>query len=334
MRTSATIAAILFLTVLPVTLVTASDRPDILVIDSYHEEYHWSTSRNTALREGLSGVADLTFHYLDVKRLSPKQHPTQTASALELYRNIRPSLVILADDAALAYLGRTIADMGTPVVFLGVNANPRKYVGTTELVTGVLERPLIKRSIVFINDILGTPLHKCMVLFDNGITANAVLETVFGKGSSAVVGTTHTDIVLTNTFEQWKTHVLGAKKKGYGAIILGLYHILSSEDGKNVPGETVARWTSEHSPVPIFAFWDFAVGRGKALGGLVLTGRSQGKLAVGLAKRILAGEPPGDVHPLYSEQGLFLFSHSELKRWGISLPPNLVKPTEILEFVD
>ena len=69
--------------------------------------------------------------------------------------------------------------------------------------------------------------------------------------------------------------VLNAKKNGYEAIFIGLYHTLVDDDGKHVSEQTVLEWTSAHSPVPLFCFWEFSVGKGKAIGGLVLDGRDQ-----------------------------------------------------------
>ncbi len=72
---------------------------------------------------------------------------------------------------------------------------------------------------------------------------------------------------------------MNAKKEGYGAIILGLYHTLVDDRGRHVDDEQVARWTSKHSPVPVFGFWDFSVGKGLAMGGLTLDSEPQGREA-------------------------------------------------------
>ena len=73
-------------------------------------------------------------------------------------------------------------------------------------------------------------------------------------------------------YSLWQEAVLNAKKNGYEAIFIGLYHTLVDDDGKHVSEQTVLEWTSAHSPVPLFCFWEFSVGTGKAIGGLVLDG--------------------------------------------------------------
>ena len=291
-------------------------------------------AHNDALRKSLSDTADLTFFYMDTKRLNLAHHAGRMSMALEKYREVRPDLVILTDDNALAYLVRDITEAGTPVVYLGINANPRTYVNDTMPVTGVLERPKLKRSIDFLQDILGKPLNKCLIMFDNGTTSNVAFQTVFMGKCSNIVGTTRTDVVLTPSFERWQQNVLEAGDQGYDAIIIGLYHTLSDADGRHVPADTVIRWTSAHSPIPAFCFWDFSVGKGMAVGGLVEAGGPQGEEAAKLVKRILAGEAPKNVYPVIVKQGRFLFSRFELDRWGITLPPDLTKHGEDLEYID
>jgi ABC-type uncharacterized transport system substrate-binding protein len=326
--------ALLLVTLWAIPSSAAADRPVVLVVNSYHAGYPWVMSHNEALRRNLSDIADLVFHDMDTKRLNPAHHLDRAALALDKYREVQPDLVILADDNALAFLGPDITRAGTPVVYLGINANPRIYACDNDLLTGVLERPLLKRSIIFIHDILGPSMNKCMILFDNGTTAKVTMDTIFKGNSRIMVGTVQTDIVLATTMEQWKQQVLTAGELGYGAIILGLYQTLTDNEGKHVPDDVVARWTGANSPVPVFAFWDFAVGRDKAVGGLVLAGRPQGEEAAGLARRILDGEDPKKIQPVTAEHGRFLFSRSGLERWHIDLPPSLAQPGEVLEFIE
>lgn len=317
-------------------LVSPADAQEkqIMVINSYHAEYPWVISHNTALNEQLEGKATLSFHYLDSKRLSRAESAAKATRILKIFKERRPDMVVLTDDFALKELGNAIMLEGIPVVFLGINANPRDYLGAMTLATGVLERPLLKRSIVYIKDILGDDFEKCLVLFDSGTTAHSLMKTVFHGKSSSTFSYITTDIKLHRTFEEWKEAVQTAKMTGYNAIILGLYHTLVDEQGNHAPDEQVARWTSINSPVPVFGFWDFSIGKGKALGGLVLYGAPQGEEAAKLVLKILAGRSPHTVQPVTAEHGRFKFSRSELKRWNIELPTYFDSPNEPLIFVD
>jgi len=306
----------------------------IMVINSYHATYPWVIAHNTALNEGLESSAILSFHYLDTKRESIAEGRRKATELLESIKQHKPDIVVLTDDFALKELGQPIMDEGVPVVFLGINSNPRSYIGTMTLATGVLERPLFKRSIAYIKDILGSDMNRCLVLFDNGTTAKVIVETIFRGRYSSRFSKTDTDIKLNSTYTEWKKSVLLAKKHGYDAIILGLYHTLVDDEGNHVSDEEVANWTSAHSPVPLFGFWDFSIGKNKAIGGLILSGTPQGEEAVIIIKKIIAGYNPRTIQPVTAEYGRFIFSRAGLQRWNITLPEYFNAPTEPIEFVD
>lgn len=314
--------------------VAGADEKRVMVINSYHADYPWVIAHNDALKERLADKAIQSFYYLDSKRLSPSESLAKAKGMLKTVKESRPDLIILADDFALKELGNEIMLDGIPVVFLGINTNPRMHIGDMTLATGVLERPLLKRSIVYIKDIMEDDLKKCLVLFDNGTTAASTMETVFRGKHSNVFSRTSTDITLLQTFNEWKQTVLTAKDNGYSVIILGLYHTLVDDKGNHVPDEQVATWTSANSPVPVFGFWDFAVGKGKAIGGLILSGAPQGEEAAKLALKVLDGQTPNTLEPVHAEHGRFIFSRSELKRWNITLPAYFDSPNEPLIFVD
>jgi hypothetical protein len=87
----------------------------------------------------------------------------------------------------------------------------------------------------------------------------------------------------------------------------------------------------ENIPVPPFGFWDFSVGPDKTVGGFVLFGRSQGEAAGKIALKILSGKSPDNIRPVVGDMGRFLFSKSQLKKWGLSLPDDIAKVAEYVE---
>lgn len=309
----------LFITVAVLApLSSFAKSPSVMIINSYHADYPWVLNHNTALCNNLPADVDVSVHYLDVKRL-PVEVALERAKRLkQVAAKTRPDVVVLTDDFALRELGPFMASEGLPVVFLGINNNPRYYLGDMLNATGVLERPLLKRSIVYIKDLLGGKLNTILVLFDDSVTSRATLDFVFRGKTTNTFAKTVSDLELIKTFEQWKKVVLAAGK--YDALITGLYHTLVDDKGNHVSAESVIRWTSANSPVPVFAFWDFSVGKGKALGGFVLAGYPQGWEAAELVKKVLAGTPAESLQPRMTTTGRFLFSWHELERWGIELP--------------
>ncbi|VEB40464.1 Uncharacterised protein [Chromobacterium violaceum] len=118
----------------------------------------------------------------------------------------------------------------------------------------------------------------------------------------------------------------------YQAIWVGLYFTLRDDNGKVVPSDEVMRWTAANSKLPMFAFWNFAVGKGKAMGGRVLTGREQGLEAARMAQAMLfENRSLSSLFPVTPSEGEYLFSRSELARSGLSLPPQVARKAHWVE---
>ncbi|WP_314926068.1 ABC transporter substrate binding protein [Aeromonas piscicola] len=307
---------LLLLCLLPCRLWAA----EILVISSYHPEYLWDQSYNASLQANLSGKNHISHFYMDTKRHPNGDFDKIAEQALAFYQQVKPDLVVLGDDNAINYLANEIASLGTPVVFLGMNENPRHkgLVGHPKI-TGVLERPLLKRNISEMSQLMGG-IKKALVLFDSSNVALTAIEDEFKTQTDLRVGQTRVNSQLIGDYSLWQEAVLNAKKNGYEAIFIGLYHTLVDDDGKHVSEQTVLEWTSAHSPVPLFCFWEFTVGPGKAIGGLVLDGRDQGAKAADLVNAILAGAQPKTLAPRAALRGEYVFSKQELARWQLTLP--------------
>ncbi|MGL5092265.1 MAG: ABC transporter substrate-binding protein [Aeromonas sobria] len=292
----------------------------ILVISSYHPEFLWDKSYNKGLLDGLDGEHQISHFYMDTKRYQREELDDIAQRAITFYLKSKPDLVVLGDDNAINYLANEIAALGTPVVFLGMNENPRLkgFVGHPKI-TGVLERPLLKRNISEISQLMGE-LDKALVLFDSSNVALTAIEDEFKTQTQLRVGQTLVNSQLIGDYDLWQEAVLNAKKNGYQAIFLGLYHTLVDDQGKHVDEQTVLAWTSANSPLPLFCFWEFTVGKGMAIGGLVLDGNDQGHQAASLINSILAGTLPRTLSPRAALRGEYVFSKSELARWQLTVP--------------
>ncbi|PKQ81016.1 hypothetical protein CJP16_05470 [Aeromonas sobria] len=292
----------------------------ILVISSYHPEFLWDKSYNKGLLDGLDGEHQISHFYMDTKRYPREEFDDIAQRAIAFYLKSKPDLVVLGDDNAINYLANEIAALGTPVVFLGMNENPRLkgFVGHPKI-TGVLERPLLKRNISEISQLMGG-LDKALVLFDSSNVALTAIEDEFKTQTQLRVGQTLINSQLMGDYSLWQEAVLNAKKNGYQAIFLGLYHTLVNAQGQHVSEQTVLAWTSANSPLPLFCFWEFSVGKGMAIGGLVLDGNDQGHQAAALINSILAGTLPRTLSPRAALRGEYVFSKSELARWQLTVP--------------
>lgn len=295
----------------------------IYVIQSYHAEYPWDASYKNGLEEKLGGKYKLVYFEMDTKRLPKDQHQKMADMAWEKYLSEKPVLVIIGDDAGLKMLGPKFGETSTPVVYLGINNNPRNYFTVLPTnITGVLERPLLKRSIANIQKIL-PDTKRVLVLFDSDITAQITKKEVFEDKDSLDIKDIKVEIKLIGDLQTWQNTILSSKGK-YDACVIGLYQSVKDADGKPVNAEELISWTSKNTPIPPFAFWDFAISGQKTIGGLVLHGKEMGVLASGLVLKILEeGKTPKELFPITNDQGILLFSKSQLTKWGIKLPENM-----------
>ncbi|WP_421867558.1 ABC transporter substrate-binding protein [Motiliproteus sp.] len=300
-------------------------KPQVLVIQSYHAGYEWQADYSRAIRDSLESLADLEFFEIDSKRLPEERYRAAADLAWQRFQQRRPDLVIIGDDNALQLLGPKLATTDTPVVYLGINNNPRHYLPSRpDNISGVLERPLLRRSILHLHRLFNGSLKRVLVLFDNGTTSRTVWEEEFASMPSRQVGPVDVRIELLGEFGQWQQTVEQAKAQGFDAIVVGLYHTLVDEQGRHVSDQQVINWSSAASPLPLFAFWEFAVGPQMTIGGLVLDGYSQGTEAATIAREVLeGGELPAI--PQSSGEGRFVFSRSQLQRWQLTLPPSVAE---------
>lgn len=316
----------LVLTMLILCAVTsdAATLFNISIVHSYHKEYAWEQSLTSGLLDTLPKNANLDHFYLDTKRLPKTQHEERAKTVLQQLAANRPDLIILCDDNAAKYLGPHLKNAPTPVVYVGINRNPRDY-GLFPAInmTGILERPLLKRSLHSMCRLVNPNDTKVLVLFDSDSTSDAVLHEAFKGEEYFNLGKVRVELKQFELLENWQNALRNAKAEGFDTVYIGLYHTLRNSVGEHVPDEEVIAWANAHAPVPIFAFWDFAVGKGKTIGGHVLSGRDQGLAGGEIVTEILNGRPPAEIPPRSAKEGSYQFSIHELNRFGITLPQKI-----------
>ena len=301
---------------LPATAAT------IMVVDSYADDFAWVRNYQRGLREVLR-QHQLVSIALDTKKNPPSAFAAVADRAFERIRSERPALVILADDNATRLLGKRVADLGLPLVYLGVNGNPRTYdLPLSRQVTGVLERPLFRRAILSLRDFMMPAPKRVLVLFDDSETSNRILSDELSPQRLLHLPGMAVDVIQCHSFNCWQQAVSEAPGRGYQALMVGLYQTLRREDDQPVLDDDVARWTYSNSALPAFALWDFSVGSDKLIGGLVMSGREQGREAGKRALMLLSGFDVASL-PSTPAQGQLLFSRAALARWQVQLPARI-----------
>ena len=119
----------------------AEERFKVLVVFSYEQDYLWEVEIREEIEKVFSPYADLTFFYMNTK-VALENGSEKAVEAFSLYQQLQPDGVIAVDDNAqslfvVPYLKNRVS---TPVIFCGVNADPKAYGYPAENVSGILER--------------------------------------------------------------------------------------------------------------------------------------------------------------------------------------------------
>lgn len=304
----------------------------VFVVDSYHEAYPWSRVCRQGLLEGFQNDVSPVFFEMDTRRRPASEFAERADKAWEACRALSPDVVVLMDDYAVRYLGARMSGAGFNVVFMGVNDNPRRYFPSNSIpsnVSGVLERALGLRLVRDIGELLPTFPQRILVLMDTSITSEAIIRNSFGGQVHTVVSGIAVDVLLTDSSDDWRRRVQSLADSQYDAVIIGSYASLKDAAGRQVPLDETSRWTAKASPLPVFALWDISVGKGKAIGGLVVDGRKQGRDAAFLVNRVLND---GIVPPIqYGTRARLVFSRHELDRWKLVLPERMEQHADMEE---
>lgn len=304
----------------------------IFVVDSYHANYVWTSECRQGLESALDGQHRLIYAEMDTKRISPALFDQRAETIWKQLNAVKPDLVITMDDNALKYFGPRVSQLGIPVVFMGINQNPRQYFQQNKLpnnVTGVLERLPLKQNVAILAQLSQAEKPKMLLLMDSGLTSHAILASLLGGQWHLTLDEVELNTMMVDRFEEWQKQTDVLADDGYHALLMASYAKLTDSAGHYVSEQQVLRWTNQNSQVPVFAFSRNEIGKGKAVGGPIHSAVTQGTNAAHIVNQILkTGEIPYVKIPI---TGDFLFSQHELLRWKIRLPHELSHNSEMVE---
>ena len=320
---------------LPVFLLTATiilvscsafaSQKNVLVIHSYHPSLAWVRQYTLGITEVFADTAALAHVYLDSQRASGPEMANHVEKAMAIFRDLKPDVVMTCDDDALRLLGPRILDTSTPLVFLGVNNNPRSYFNTIPGgMSGVLERVLLFPWIRHLRKIIPNATT-ALVLMDDSKTAESILAVTFADRKQVMVDGIRVEYRQAGDWDQWQRFVLESKSHDF--IAMPVYHSLKDKAGRHVPVEKLIRWTSANSPIPMFAYQDYAVGDDGVVGAYVIQGEMHGRRAALLAKDILEGRGAQSTYFITDTEGVFFFNKKRLKEFGLTLPDSIQSRT-------
>jgi signal transduction histidine kinase/DNA-binding NarL/FixJ family response regulator/HPt (histidine-containing phosphotransfer) domain-containing protein len=309
-----------FLTLIPTT-VPAMDlgngRDNILILHSYSQDFSWTRSQ----QEGIDAVFDplATTYDVRIEYLDAIHHPELLKSPLLLdlllakLRKQKIDLVLTTDNAAFNFARAHRAELfpAAPIVFTGLNGYEDSMLAGDAGITGVAEDTDLAGTLRVLMKLL--PQTKRIVFpgMTDDITYRAIRSTVDKELSALPPG-------VATEFPEYPDidAALDALRKLPPDTAIVVMTNMRTRGGKGISSQRVVDLVSAAAPVPVFTNWDFVVGHG-AVGGSVISGVEQGRLAAQIAVRILHGERPESI-PVHRGAGqTFLFDHRQLERFDI-----------------
>ena len=302
-----------------------SETKKVLLISSYHHDFPWTLQCEEGVKEVLSTTAEVDTFFMNTKQLSESEFQKSADLAWAKFEASKPDLVMLGDDNALRLMGPKLAEQSVPVVFLGINHNPRVYFSGGILppnMTGVLERTPIMGSIRFISRVL-PDVKRILVLAGESQTSQAELKnTLLDQKKLATTGIV-ADVKTVNSWAAW-LEILKSAHEQYDIVIPLAYFNIKDESGKYLTAYDAISDMSAITQVPIFVNQDYTVGNEGAMGALVIQGKTHGRRAGLIALSVLEGSSPLSLLPEVDQTVVLYFNQKQLTRFGITLPEDIV----------
>jgi PAS domain S-box-containing protein len=299
-------------------------RTEILVLHSYGADYDWTLSEQRGVEAVFSPLRDeydVRVEYMDSAR-----HPdvVRSPALASLYREkfgrSRFGVVLASDNAAFDFLRAQRDELfpGAPVVFMGVNGFEDRMIAGHELFTGVAED--LDFLGVFEVALRLQPGTRRIVLpgarDDRTYQGNvAEIRRVLSRFRSDVSVSFPACADL-----EACTEILRALPDDSVAVMVGNPRTAAGPGANN---QRAVEIVSRSVDVPLYSAWEFTVGHG-AVGGSVMSGVEQGRLAAEIALRVLRGERPRDIPVRRNVGNTYLFDHRQLVRF--QLPPDRLPP--------
>ena len=303
------------------------NREEILVLHSYSPDYEWTQTEQLGIEtffKPLNNQYRMRVEYMDSGH-SPQLLDGQLLQQLykNKFANSHFRAIIASDNAALDFLRQYRDDLfpGVPVVFCGINGYDEGMIQGLEGFTGIAEdnafvglfniiaklHPNLRQIVIY--GIPSDPSHLANVTLIKKLLQNFQPQYTI-------------DI---REFPHLDACIADAKTLPPGSTIL-MVGSMHTATGIGVNLQRANEIMSEAVEVPVYTAWDFGVNHG-AVGGLVISGVDQGRLAAETTLRILEGLPPQDIPVSRYVGNIYMFDYNQLLRFNLKasqLPPESI----------
>jgi signal transduction histidine kinase len=303
------------------TGISQDKNKNILILHSYHQGFTWTDSINNALIESLKRDSskfnyEIYIEYLDTKRIPIDILNTNLTQNLSVkFKNTSFSVVITSDDNAFQFAikNRNLIFSDAPIVFCGVNnfdKDKNIFLLKEKNYTGVVEGFDMQGAIKIALKL--SPKASTLLIINDSTTTGLANQQAFNKIKNNLPATI--EYTFSTVFEMDSVASVLNKYSKQTAILLLSFN--KDKTGNYFDYQDAGRLISTATELPVYVLWDFYMGTG-VVGGLVVSGTSQGQAAAALALQILKGKPADSLPVILKSPNQYIFDFKELEVNGI-----------------
>lgn len=293
-----------------------AEKNKVLVLHSYHHRFEWTKQVMAGIESVLNKSdidVELLVEYMDTKFHKPEilfPHLQEIYAAK--YGEMQPDIVIASDNNAFDFLlnNRGLLFPNVPIVFCSINNYSDSLLTNQSEITGVAEDFDFEGTID-----LALRLHpetrQIAVVSDSTHTAMVTLERI--KRSFAKFTDRVSFVELTDMTAQEFKQALNRLPDNTLVVLNGLYR---DRIGRIFSGEEGLAFVANNSQVPVYVMWQQMIDQG-ILGGVAVSGFSQGQQAALMAVRILHGESSRHIPVLKKSPNVPVFDYNAMVRFNI-----------------
>jgi hypothetical protein len=354
-KTVGLLKMLFFVSLVLFLIFKATQRPRVLVVQSYTNAFSWTRDIDFAIHQVLDQkFYDVRYHYMDTKRHSDPQFKNIAGSLVKKkIDEWLPNVLIAVDDNAQSLVSTCYVDESEldedevvelkskfpnfgqcfenhpdmKVIFAGIGAKPENYgFADQPNIGGITERmdiAALKDTLEKIKVGLGKTSMKIVLPVDNSITSKLNIENSFKTLAQRLAPLNiEVEHKSAGTLAQWKANIEQANKEA-DLVLFTLYHTVRCDSGpkaKLIAPPDLVKWTLANTKLPVMGAWGFFVEDG----GLLSIGVSpfeQGTVSANIVVDYLdRGIIPGD-QPLHiTRQSIIYMRENRQVKQGFGLP--------------
>ena len=297
--------------------------PKVIILNSYHPGFTWSDNELVGVLQELRRVypnLDPAIEYLDTKHFPSDEYLLRVKDYLaRKYHGQKFDLIIVLDNPALEMVLAHRPELfpETPVVFAGINDFTPAMLAGQEKVTGLAEILDIEGTLKMALD-LHPGTTEIFVITDDTISGKSAKREVRAVLPRLPAGV-HVEFAPPATMAELVEHI----KRLPATAIVFITGFATDKAGQTFSmAEGVSRLTQE-AKIPVYIVHEGRLGYG-AVGGMLLGGREEGRLAGKIALRVLTGTDPASIPVEMKSPTRPMFDYRQLARFKI---PESALPT-------